>query len=441
MKFSFHAYLKRLRSFATNDMGGMMLLFGIEGIFLQFATSVNNYGNNLYATNLGATDSQIGLIQTIPNMITVLSLLPIGVITNRMKSSKPVLVTLLLFLGLMYIGYATVPVFGKHRMLFFFIFLGMTVSTLQTYNAQWQTFFGDTVHPHARNLVYTFRNRFMMFAGTITPLICSFAMSPAELPEEKLLVLRIFYYLCGGMMILQAIAIFKIRDGERSPELLAEMKKFSVQDVGSVLRQMVADKRFLSFFLAMMLFYFGWHLDWSVIYIMQVQYCGYTEVELGYWCSISCIVQLLSLGFWSRLNGRKSVYFTFIFAISGLVGSSFSVALTLLMPASCRMLLLMVLVNLSTIPQTAINICAVQMLLNFSPKRNRAMIISLYTIAVTLSNSLMPYLGVQIYIALGSDHQAIFLTFLLILLVRTAAMLVFWRRYRNMKRDGTLRSV
>ena len=97
MKFSFHAYLKRLRSFATNDMGGMMLLFGIEGIFLQFATSVNNYGNNLYATNLGATDSQIGLIQTIPNMITVLSLLPIGVITNRMKSSKPVLVTLLLF--------------------------------------------------------------------------------------------------------------------------------------------------------------------------------------------------------------------------------------------------------------------------------------------------------------------------------------------------------
>lgn len=436
MKFSFHAYLKRLRSFAASDIGGMMLLFGIEGIFLQFISSVNGYGNNLYATNLGATDSQLGLVQTIPNMITVCSLLPIGVIANRMKSSKPLLVALLVFMGVMYCGYATVPVMGEHRMLFFFVFLGLTVSTLQTYNAQWQTFFGDTVRSHTRNLVYTFRNRFMMFAGTLAPLICSAAMGPVDSTEGKLTVLRVFYYICGGMMILQAIAISRIKDGVRSPELIAEMKKFSVRDIGSVLRQVAADKRFLSFFFAIMLFYFGWHLDWSMFYIVQVQYCGFTEVNLGYYCSLNCVVQLLSIGFWSRLNGRKSVYFTFIFGASGLTIGSLFVLFTLLMPEAARMILLMILVNIAIIPQTAIMICVVQMLLNFVPKRNRAMIISLYTIAVTLSNSLMPYLGVQLYLAFGSDYQAVLLTFMIVFLVRLAATIVFLLRYLKMKREG-----
>ena len=438
MKFSFRAYFKRLRSFATSDIGGMMLLFGIEGIFLQFATSVNSYGNNLYATNLGATDSQLGLVQTIPNLITVCSLLPIGVVANRMKSSKPLLVALLVFMGVMYCGYATVPVMGEYRIGFFFFFLGMTVSTLQTYNAQWQTFFGDTVRSHTRNLVYSFRNRFMMFAGMIAPLLCSAAMMPANSSEQKLSVLRIFFYICGGMMFLQAVAIARMKDGERSPALIAEMKKFSVRDIGSVLKQIAGDKRFLAFFGAIMLFYFGWHLDFSLFYIAQTQYCGFTAVDLGYYSSITCLAQLLSIGFWSRLNGRKSVYFTFIFGASGLVLGAISLLLTLLMPQSARVIALTILVTISVIPQTAINICVVQMLLNFTPKRNRAMIISLYTIAVTLSNSLVPYLGVEIYIALGSSFQAIFTVFLFILLVRVAAVLVFLMRYLKMKRDGIL---
>ena len=40
----------------------IMLLFAVEGVFLQYITSINGFGLNLYATNMGATDSQIGII-------------------------------------------------------------------------------------------------------------------------------------------------------------------------------------------------------------------------------------------------------------------------------------------------------------------------------------------------------------------------------------------
>ena len=47
----------------------LLILFGLEGLLLQYAVSLNSLANNLYATNLGATDTQIGLVQTVPNMV------------------------------------------------------------------------------------------------------------------------------------------------------------------------------------------------------------------------------------------------------------------------------------------------------------------------------------------------------------------------------------
>ena len=41
------------------------------------------------------------------------------------------------------------------------------------------------------------------------------------------------------------------------------------------------------------------------------------------------------------------------------------------------------------------------------PQKNRSLIISLHMMAVTLSNALMPYLGVWLYEALGADLRAL----------------------------------
>ena len=39
----------------------LLLLFAMEGLLLQYVTSINGFGNNLYATNLGAKDGATGL--------------------------------------------------------------------------------------------------------------------------------------------------------------------------------------------------------------------------------------------------------------------------------------------------------------------------------------------------------------------------------------------
>lgn len=64
-----------------------------------------------------------------------------------------------------------------------------------------------------------------------------------------------------------------------------------------------------------------------------------------------------------------------------------------LLPQSARMPYFMILALIGNIPQGATNMCVVQLLLQATPKKNRALIISIYTLFVTLSNSLLPFFG------------------------------------------------
>ena len=79
----------------------IMLLFAVEGVFLQYITSINGFGLNLYATNMGATDSQIGIIQMVPNIVACAALLPLGILADRLKSTKtiPMLTLLVMCAG------------------------------------------------------------------------------------------------------------------------------------------------------------------------------------------------------------------------------------------------------------------------------------------------------------------------------------------------------
>lgn len=192
-KFTFHP----VKSLQSDPKLRMLCLFGIEGFLLQYAVSLYSLANNLYATNLGATDTQIGLVQMVPNMVAGICMIPVGFLANRTKTSRTVPFILALFLSAAYFAYGSVPLFGEHRMTAFFVFLGMTVGGIALYNAQWQTFFGDAVEPGLRNSVFTFRSRCLFFVGIVVPLLCGNVMTLMPDTEGKLIVLRIFFYIAA----------------------------------------------------------------------------------------------------------------------------------------------------------------------------------------------------------------------------------------------------
>ena len=108
----------------------IMLLFAVEGVFLQYITSINGFGLNLYATNMGATDSQIGIIQMVPNIVACAALLLLGILADRLKSTKtiPLLTLLVMCAGYAFLG--SVPALGERCMELFFVSLAFTAGAL-----------------------------------------------------------------------------------------------------------------------------------------------------------------------------------------------------------------------------------------------------------------------------------------------------------------------
>ena len=437
MKGHFHRLRNDISGFLAGNRNRTLLLFGIEGLLFQFVYSLaagNGIGTNLYATNLGATDTQVSMVQLLSNLLAVALLLPAGILSDRTKNSKTMPVIILLFVGVMYFFYGTVPVMGEQRMVFFFLFVSLTAGLMAIYNAIWQAFFGDVTPLADRNRVYAFRNRFVFAISTVAPILLGTILTAMPDSERKLSVLRIFFYLCGALNLLNAFVLSRIPGGRRSPEALAQIPKFSFSAFGDVFRTLLHDRRFLFYFGSIMFFYMGWHLDWTMWYIGQTQYVGLTEAQLSWYSAACAILQLLTLGIFARANEKKTVHFTFIFCVLSLMLCPLPMLVSGLAPVGLRSAVFLVLGTLVCIPQGANNLCLVQMLLEVTPEKNRSLIVSLNMAFVTLSNAVMPFVGVQLYNALGADYNAFLLFNSIAFVWRSLALCLFLYRYFRFRR-------
>ena len=437
MKGHFHRLRNDISGFLAGNRNRTLLLFGIEGLLFQFVYSLaagNGIGTNLYATNLGATDTQVSMVQLLSNLLAVALLLPAGILSDRTKNSKTMPVIILLFVGVMYFFYGTVPVMGEQRMVFFFLFVSLTAGLMAIYNAIWQAFFGDVTPLADRNRVYAFRNRFVFAISTVAPILLGTILTAMPDSERKLSVLRIFFYLCGALNLLNAFVLSRIPGGRRSPEALAQIPKFSFSAFGDVFRTLLHDRRFLVYFGSIMFFYMGWHLDWTMWYIGQTQYVGLTEAQLSWYSAACAILQLLTLGIFARANEKKTVHFTFIFCVLSLMLCPLTMLVSGLAPVGLRPAVFLVLGTLVCIPQGANNLCLVQMLLEVTPEKNRSLIVSLNMAFVTLSNAVMPFVGVQLYNALGANYNAFLLFNSIAFVWRSLALCLFLYRYFRFRR-------
>ena len=98
------------------------------------------------------------------------------------------------------------------------------------------------------------------------------------------------------------------------------------------------------------------------------------------------------------------------------------------LPAGQRMIPFTLLVTVLNAPQCATNLCIVQILLRVAPRSCRSLAVSLFTLTTTLTNCIVPFLGVQLYTALGADYRAMLLFNLFTFLCRVFTLgLLVWR--------------
>ena len=430
MKQRFVLHWKR----QVNPADLMLLLFALEGALLQFTGSINGFGNNLFATNLGATDAQIGMIQMVPNLVALLLMLPLGILSDRLKSSRTVP---MIMLWLMVAGYALmgiVPMTAGLRMPMFFMALAFTAGGPVLYNAQWQNFFGDVIEVEKRNNVLTARNRFMFIVGIAAPILCGVLMGLCGTTEGKLMVLQVFFFICAAVTLVQLAVVGRIK----TPRREHQGNSISLYDVGTTIRSLAASRSFAMFFIPAVLFYMSWQMDWSMWYIGQTQYLGLNEAELSITSGVFNVGQLVAVGVLSKIVRKRGADYTFSFAALGLMFCPLIMMFCSILPQGARFITFTVLMTVLNAPQCAVNLCAVQILLRVSPQENRSLAVSLYTMTTTLTNCFMPLAGVQLYTLLGADYRAMICFNVIVLVFRIFTLSLLVWRYKRLRGWGML---
>jgi len=396
-----------------------------DGFFIAFATSIaiNNY--NLFAMRLGADEFQLSLIQFLPQIFTMLVLIPGGLLMDSLRNKKRIVIIMLVVVMLGYLFCVLSPYAGSYSIAFFLGSLSFAGAALALHNIAWQSFFPTVVDLTNRNYVLTLRTRIFLFISMIAPLLTGIILACIRSLNGKIIAHQIFFIVS---ILVFLLAIFNFNKFRRSRSIVP--KRITLPEIKRSFASLSRNKPFLMFAAVALFFHATWHFDWTLYFISQVNYLHMNEFQLGLAPLGAAAIQLLTLKFWSRKNEKHGVVLPFTFGILGLSLCPVFMIVAVSLPPSLGPHLFVVLHIIAHIPFATITLNLFQCLLLVVDEENRSLSMSVFACLICLSNAVMPVAGITLYRALGGDLNGLRYAFAIIFALRIAAALLWLLRWR-----------
>lgn len=406
------------------------LLFTVEGILITLVNNLIGGNNNLFAARLGAGNFELSLVITLPQLVGLVVLIPGGILTDRMKNKRTMVIFALSILAAFYVMIGFVPMLGGYKLAAFLGLLAISTGPMTIYNASWQAYFSDVVNIEERNRILTFRTALTFLIGIIIPFCSGTLLACTASIGDKIEIHQVFFFISAAFLVIQIYVLKQIKCNQVNVQ-----KEAGTGNLKAAMTDLVHNNKFLSFIGVALFFYMTWHIDWTLYFIGQVKYLKMNEAWLSYVSIGNCVVQFLTLGFWSRLNVRRGVRFGMIFGNLGLASYPISMIIATSVPSAQAKFVFLILNTISSFAMATVALNIIQCLLQVLPEKNKTLNISVYTVLVTLSNAVMPMVGVAVYTHLGANRKALQTVFVMIFVLRLVSTGLWILRYRIMRKE------
>jgi len=420
--------IKRVKNFAsTNPVAAR---YALDGLLAALAVNIAANNNNLFALRLGAGDYQLSLVQFLPQIFTMLILIPGGLFAGSLYNKRRLIIGALLTGAVGYIFCALSPFFrfantgnepvSEYSIYFFLIFLALAVGAMATYNISWQSFLPEVVEVYERNYVLTKRSHMDVFISIPLPLLVGAILLHTQAVRGKITVHQCFYLFAALFLVLAAINYRGIKAVRP-----AAPKRVSFFEIRKATKSLLRNKQYMMFIAVALFLYMMWHFDWTLYFIGQVSYLKMNEFQVCLTTLGTTTVQFLTMRFWSRINEKHGVVLPVTFGILGLSLNPVVMIISTSLPLSIAPYVFLILHAIVSIPLATTTLNMLQCLLQVTDEEYRSFSISVYTCLVCLSNAVMPVAGIALYRALGGDRNGLRFTFAIIFILRIIAA-GFW---------------
>ena len=265
--------------------------------------------------------------------------------------------------------------------------------------------------------------------GIIIPFASGAILSSLDSVDAKIGIHQVYFWI-GVVLLLTQVFVLKKIKGNREPIPVG----IGFRSLKSALSELIHNKKFLGFVSVALFFYMTWQLDWTLYFIGQVKYLKMNEVWLSYSSIGNAVGQIITIGFWSHLNVKYGVRFGIIFGALGLAVFPIGMIIATSVSVAEGRIIFLILHTLASMTMAVIMLNVLQCLLQVLPEKNKTLNIAIYTVLITLSNALMPLVGVMIYTQLGGNLKALQTTFWIIFgtrIISTSLWLLRWWMLRK----------
>lgn len=349
-----------------------------HGMASTLATNTSNSYIPLFAmTILGATNYQVGLISSIPPLVTLLMTVPAAILLNRAAEQKKlvafsVLAARLVFLMILFITY--VPGSIASWVLLGLIAFMSVPNTMA--NMGWQSFIGNIIEDHRRAQFFSDRNRLLTIVGLISTLIIGIVMRDATTNVSAYQVLFAFTFIFGVLEL-----IFLLRHDEPKRVITLDKKR-------AMNWMIFKDTNYVRFLFVALCFNFGWQMAWGLFNIYNVRYAEATIFWISMFNVGNMVAQIFAFPLWRKWSEQYGNMRVFVWVAFGMSTAPLLTAL------STNLYYLTLMYAVSGIFVSGTVLILFNLLLENSPQETRTYCITTYNVLLAIIAFISPQIGI-----------------------------------------------
>ncbi|MEK4698059.1 MFS transporter [Solibacillus sp. FSL R7-0668] len=351
-------------------------------IYHGMASAVAQNTSNSYVpifamTILGATNYQVGLISSLPPLVTLIMTLPAAILLNRAIEQKKlvafsVVAARFIFLLIAFVSYVPGS-FGS------WLLLGL-IATMSIPNTMatmgWQSFIGNLIEDHRRAQFFSDRNRLLTIVGLVVTLTIGVVMKDMTTNKLAYQILFMFTFLVGLVEL-----YFIIKHDEPVRDIKEEKNRAMNWSI-------FKNNQYVLFLVIALVFNFGWQMAWGLFNIYNVRYAEATIFWISMFNVANMLAQIFSFGLWKKWSEKYGNMRVFVWVAFGMSTAPLSMVL------STNLYYLTAMSMLSGVFVSGTVLILFNLLLENSPQEVRTYCITSYNVLLAIIAFTSPQIGI-----------------------------------------------
>ena len=351
-------------------------------IYHGMASAVAQNTSNSYIpifamTILGATNYQVGLISSIPPLVTLLMTLPAAILLNRALEQKKlvafsVIAARFIFLLIAFVSYVPGS-FGSWLLLALIAVMSVPNTMV---NMGWQSFIGNIIEEQRRAQFFSDRNRLLTIVGLVVTLTIGIVMKDMTGNRLAYQILFMFTFVIGLLEL-----YFLLKHDEPVRERKLEKKRAMDWSI-------FKNNKYVMFLVVALVFNFGWQMAWGLFNIYNVRYAEATIFWISMFNVASMLAQIFSFSLWRKWSQKYGNMRVFVWVAFGMSTAP------LLMVLSTNLYYLVFMSLISGLFISGTVLILFNLLLENSPEEVRTYCITTYHVLLAIIAFTAPQIGI-----------------------------------------------